>query len=108
MPGGLKLENAIHTSAVQAPDNEDLKLESLSHQLHMKAGQDVNINSYGANVKIGSLDDMKFTSKKGKVSQKSQYFAKIKERNHCGNLFSRSFILIAKSNSVKLINLNIN
>lgn len=67
VPGGLKLDNAIHTSSVQGPDDKDLKLESLSHELNMKAGKDVNINSFGADVKIGSLNDIKFTSKKGKV-----------------------------------------
>ena len=52
---------------MQAIDNQNLKLESLSKELHINAPKDINVNSYDGAVKIGSLSDMMFSTKNGKV-----------------------------------------
>ena len=68
VPGGLKLQEVVQTSSVEAPDHQDLNLESLSKQLNIQAANDVTIKSFGGAVNIGSLNDITFTTKDGKVN----------------------------------------
>uniref|UniRef100_A0A069DMK0 Delta sarcoglycan protein n=1 Tax=Clytia hemisphaerica TaxID=252671 RepID=A0A069DMK0_9CNID len=67
VPGGLKLNESVQTPLVQAPENGNLKLESLSKGLHMNAPHDIVVDSYGGNLKMSSLSDIMFTSKSGKI-----------------------------------------
>ena len=64
----MKLKESVQTPFVQAPENENLKLESLSKGLEMNAPKDIVVDAYGGRLKLNSLNDIMFTSKNGKVS----------------------------------------
>lgn len=80
VPNGLKFD-LVQTSMVRAPEEENLRLESLSQGIVMDSPKDILMDSYGGGLKIKSLSDMKFTSKNGKVSFNilSLFFASVSQ-----------------------------
>ena len=55
VPGGLKFENSVQTSLVQAGDTQELRLESLTKNLFINAANGLDLNSYGNNIRFQSL-----------------------------------------------------
>ena len=75
---------------VRAPEEENLRLESLSHGIVMNSPEDILMDSYGGSMKIKSLSDMKFTSKNGKVSSFSFLgFIVLRTENSQGIIYKR-------------------
>ena len=69
VPGGLRFDNSIQTSLVQAGEFENLKLESLTKQLYVSAGESINLKSHGNDIKFSSLKDTTLESTSGQVSR---------------------------------------
>lgn len=67
VPGGLNLQSSIQTNVVKSDDFNDLRLESLTRKLNMKAAKGMKIQSHGSDIQLQSLQDTKLVSKKGKI-----------------------------------------
>jgi len=71
VPGGLRFDNSIQTSLVQAGEFENLKLESLTKQLYVSAGESINLKSHGNDIKFSSLKDTTLESTSGQIALNS-------------------------------------